>query len=93
MLKIMKKNPSQTPQTTFKVLLFWAHTTRPHPPWMLKPSNSTFHAFVCKSKAFYALPMATDGDQAVGLELPAGDEGGSGGVSAGQSPPWTEAGS
>lgn len=37
--------------------------------------------------------MATDGGQAVGSELPTSDEGGSGGVSAGQSPPWTEAGS
>lgn len=46
---------------------------------MLKPSNTTFPAFVCKAKAFYALPIATDGDQSV--ELPAGDEGESGGVS------------
>lgn len=59
---------------------------------MLKPSNSTFPAFVCKSKAFYALPIATDADQSVGLELQIGHEGGSGGVSTGKLP-WTEVGS
>lgn len=58
---------------------------------MLKPSNTTFPAFVCKAKAFYALPIATDGDQSV--ELPAGDEGESGGVSARKPPPLTMAGS